>query len=279
MSDFPVVVGTDGSPGALDAVEWAADEAGRRGVPLRLVHASVWGQTSGGGLADPVTEASYARAVEKWPDAKVTTDVVLGAPAPVLIAQGDKAGMLVLGSRGMGRIATALLGSVSLPVVAGADCPVVVVRPTAGEPGSGEREVVVGVGGRGQDGPTVRFAFEEAAARGCSVHAVHAWSVPRVETATAHTGHFDDARTSRAAGAAEDLDEAVREAATDFPAVPLRRTVAEGPAPEALLETAGTAVLAVVGAHHRHGMGTRLGAVDHALLHHAPCPVAVVPLA
>ncbi len=278
MSDFPVVVGTDGSAGALDAVEWAADEAARRGVPLRLVHVSVWGQTSRGELADSVTEAAYERAVERRPDVKVSTDVVLGAPVPALITQSDRAGMLVLGSRGLGRVATALLGSVSLPVIAEAVCPVVVVRQAADESASGEGEVLVGVGGHGRAAPAVRFAFEEATARGCPVRAVHAWRVPRVEAPTAHTGQFDDARRARAADATEALDEAVREAVAEFPAVPLHRTVAEAPAAEALLEAAGNAAVAVVGAHHRHAVGTRLGAVDHALLHHAPCPVAVVPL-
>ncbi|WP_143737428.1 universal stress protein [Microbispora sp. GKU 823] len=36
----PVVVGTDGSAGATRAVEWAADHAGLRGLPLRVVHAA-----------------------------------------------------------------------------------------------------------------------------------------------------------------------------------------------------------------------------------------------
>jgi len=36
-----VVVGVDGSAGGVAAAEWAADEADRRGAPLRLVHGYV----------------------------------------------------------------------------------------------------------------------------------------------------------------------------------------------------------------------------------------------
>jgi nucleotide-binding universal stress UspA family protein len=52
----------------------------------------------------------------------------------------------------------------------------------------------------------------------------------------------------------------------------------EKPARQALLEAASTADLLVVGARRRLGHpGLQLGLINHALLHHAPCPVAVVP--
>jgi nucleotide-binding universal stress UspA family protein len=41
MMELPVVVGIDGSDSSLLAVDWAVDEAARRGLPLRLVHASL----------------------------------------------------------------------------------------------------------------------------------------------------------------------------------------------------------------------------------------------
>ena len=45
-----------------------------------------------------------------------------------------------------------------------------------------------------------------------------------------------------------------------------------------LLQTGANAHLIVVGAHRRHGeWGLQLGPVNHAVLHHAPCAVAVVP--
>lgn len=50
------------------------------------------------------------------------------------------------------------------------------------------------------------------------------------------------------------------------------------PARRALPDAASQADLLVVGAHRRHGHPClQLGLINHALLHHAPCPVAVVP--
>ncbi|WP_448316081.1 universal stress protein, partial [Streptomyces sp. CO7] len=49
---LPLVVGVDGSEQSLGAVDWAADEAALRGLPLRLVHASLWERYEGPALAE-----------------------------------------------------------------------------------------------------------------------------------------------------------------------------------------------------------------------------------
>jgi len=60
--------------------------------------------------------------------------------------------------------------------------------------------------------------------------------------------------------------------------VPVIRQVVEGLARQALLDAASRGDLLVVGARRRHGhVGLQLGLVNHAVLHHAPCPIAVVP--
>lgn len=45
--ELPLVVGVDGSEPSMRAVDWAADEAALRGVPLRLVYASLWERYEG----------------------------------------------------------------------------------------------------------------------------------------------------------------------------------------------------------------------------------------
>lgn len=82
-------------------------------------------------------------------------------------------------------------------------------------------------------------------------------------------------REERASAALED---ALRETVLEHPQVEVRRQVVEGPAHRVLLTAATGADLIVVGARRRQGhFGLQLGRIAHTLLHHAQCPVAVVP--
>jgi nucleotide-binding universal stress UspA family protein len=74
------------------------------------------------------------------------------------------------------------------------------------------------------------------------------------------------------------LTEAARQWREKYPDVPVVEHVELGSAAEVLLSAASRAQLLVVGRHTRRpAFGPRLGHVTHAVLHHAPCPVAVVP--
>ncbi len=270
-----MVVGVDGSPAALAAVDWAVDEAARRDLPLRIVHALVWASYTSRSrpLTDPVTRDAEARARARRPSVAVASELPLCGPVQALLAEGTTADLLVLGTRALGRFSGAVLGSVSLPVVAGLPCPVVVVRdlPVAPEPGG---PVVFAVGAHGDAAPVVAFARAAAAARGCPLRAVHAWRVPRREAATAHTGQFDEARNARHEQARRRLDDVLAAVPAE---IEMHRTLGEGPPAEILLAASEGADLLVVGARRRLRADYRLGPVDHAVLHHAPCPVAVVP--
>ncbi|WP_431985909.1 universal stress protein [Streptomyces griseoflavus] len=287
--EYPLVVGVDGSDSSLEAVDWAVDEAARLGLSLRLVHASLWERYEGGlpsfgtgrpaeeVLAEHIAASAAERARLRDPELKVSSEVVPDDAVSALLHAAHESSALVTGSRGRGGIAGMLLGSVSLTVAARAVCPVVVVR--GGEP---DRQgfpgrVVVGLGDSAEDSDAVRFAFREAEARGCDLHAVRAWRRPAHE-------HVDRPLIADdAAGAGEErasalLTDALRDAARDHPRVEVRRQVVEGPAHKALLDASSGADLVVVGARRRHGhVGLQLGRVSHALLHHAGCPVAVVP--
>ncbi|MFF7523021.1 universal stress protein [Streptomyces pseudovenezuelae] len=74
------------------------------------------------------------------------------------------------------------------------------------------------------------------------------------------------------------LDDALRGLADRYPDARVSSRVIEGPARRALLDAASEADPLVVGARRHHGSpGLQLGLVNHAPLHHAPCPVTVVP--
>ncbi|MFI9755158.1 universal stress protein [Streptomyces collinus] len=287
--ELPLIVGVDGSDGSILAIDWAADEAVRHGLPLRLVYASLWERYEGAlpslgrerprerVMADHIVASAEERVRRLNPDLKVTGEAVAAEAVAALLSEGDSASALVTGSRGRGELKGALLGSVSLAVAARAYCPVIVVRgDKAGLAGTHGR-ILLGAGGPDTSAEAVRFAFREAEARGCELDVVRAWRLPANENADppapAETPVYEHEAQ------ASDLVEAlVADVMADHPAVRVRRATAEGPARKVLVNRSAAADLVVVGARRRSGhFGLQLGRVSHTLLHHADCPVAVVP--
>jgi nucleotide-binding universal stress UspA family protein len=142
--DRRIVVGVDGSEQSVAALRWAADEARLRGDTLQVV--TVWEfpqaafLASAGGVLPPdlsteldrrareVQESAVRKALGPEGHDTVTTKVVEGVPAVVLIEASDGADMLVLGSRGFGGFRGLLLGSIGHQCTQHANCPVVIIR-------------------------------------------------------------------------------------------------------------------------------------------------------
>lgn len=252
---IPLVVGVDGSEASLEAVDWAADEAVLHDVAIHLLHAAARNHE-----ASEVIGAAAQRASCIRPGRQRTQRLRAGAR-----------------TRGLGDLAGMLLGSVSLAVAARADCPVVVVRGAAEHRGARFGSVVVGVEDGDGSGTAVQFALREARARGCRLMAVHAWSTPFGALTTPQAPPWYALEAHRRPPE-QVLDDALRGAAERYADAPVARRVIEGPARQALLEAASGADLLVVGARRRQGhLGLQLGLINHAVLHHAPCPVVVVP--
>ncbi|MEU3341787.1 universal stress protein [Streptomyces sp. NPDC002144] len=280
--ELPLVVGVDGSEPSLRAVDWAADEAALRGVPLRVVYASLWERYEGAslvgefagvrdeGLAEAIVEGAAGRARDRHPDLKVSAEVVPEEPEYVLPRLSRDATAVVVGTRGRSGLAEALLGSVSLAVAAHAHSPVIVVRGShdnqARRPVGGR--VLLGVGDDG--GAALRFAAEEARLRAVPLEAVRAWRWPAHET-TDHPLLAGEPARLHEERAVEALEAALRDAPAD---VDVHRRTVEGHARRVLADLSRHADLLVVGTKRPHG---HLGRVAHAVLHHSACPVAVVP--
>lgn len=131
-----VVVGIDGSPDSKKALAWAETYATRTGADITLVTAWQWPTSYGVPLAwdqyDPSVDAQKvlekAMAELSLPRERVHPRVVQGPAAEVLARASRDADLLVVGTRGHGSLAGAILGSVSSHCVHHAHCAVVVVR-------------------------------------------------------------------------------------------------------------------------------------------------------
>ncbi|WP_433202236.1 universal stress protein [Dactylosporangium sp. CS-047395] len=286
-----VVVGVDGSAGGERAIRWAAADAARRGRPMHLLHVcegpalvhpppGLWlpvpAEPGVAGHAARLLESAAGLVRQAAAGVHVTTQAVGGRPIPTLLATSERAGSIVLGRRTGGEFNTLLGGSTVAALAALAACPVVVVRERSGGSGPNAGRVVVGVDGTAASEPALAYAYEQAAARGAGLTAIHAYQLP-VDPALGGRlpGSFE--LGARHDAARRVLDEATSGWHRRHPDVDLRLHAELGGAAGALTRAGLDAQLLVVAAHGHGALGRLLlGSVSRAMVHHAPCPVAVV---
>lgn len=291
----PVVAGVDGSDTALNAARWAADEAARRRMPLRLVHAvnpSALAYTTE--LSAPRTFAEYVEALKSdgrqrlaeaetavrqaHPELDIELDLPNADPGTALLNLSGHALLIALGSRGLGGFSRLLTGSTAVSLAAHGRCPVAVIRGrTPGEPPPGEGPVVVGVDGSPTAESALAMAFDEASLRGVALVAVHTWIEFASDREYAYARQFIVNWDAIETGEHEMLAERLAGWQEKYPDVAVRRVVTRERAVRCLLEHAAAAQLLVVGSRGRGGFaGMLLGSTSQALIHHAPCPLLVV---
>ncbi|GGY33577.1 universal stress protein [Streptomyces djakartensis] len=294
-----VVAGVDGSPEGLAAADWAAREALRRGLPLRLVHA--WE----GGLPDEVAPEAVlpelrapqqnahhvlrnalARVSERYPRLSVTAEQVCRPPVPTLLAESGDAALLVIGSQGPSGLGGFVSGSVAMATVARMEHPVVLVR--AGESAEAEhlpdadgrpsthtpcRDVAVAVDTGEPSGDVLDFALHAAELRRAPLRAVRAWRVPF------SYGLPDAGTRARLRAAAEhELAELLAPWREKYPTAVVKEELHEGwPAHVVVRAAAGAGLLVAGSRRRRTAVGPHTGPVAHALIHHVRCPLALVP--
>ena len=293
-NDIPtgnIVVGIDGSAPALQAAQWAAEQAQLQGRGLTLVHATrhegvkpttlhtvadgadvVW--------TDDALRASHVHLRQAHdvaeaiaPTVDIQTTSIPGEPHQVLADASESAHLLVLGSRGRGSVRSHLFGSVSAHVAKTARCPLVVVRPS--EPGSLKDGIVVAADATAESTPVVEFAFKQASLHGVPLtvlHCVYDLAVSASGRAGGYVKALPDTDKR-----ARMLAESMAGLSETYPDVHVTQEMARGLVEDCLAAHPRPWNLIVVGRHPVHGLRWLAGTTAVDVLEHAKSPVAVVP--
>jgi nucleotide-binding universal stress UspA family protein len=282
-----ILVGVDGSSESDAAVRWAAREAVLRQLPVTLLHVIAPIVVSW-----PVMhlEAGYVDFQEEnarhvIEQAQKTLLAAIGDPAPPpvhtqvshngivaeLAAASTADTMVVVGSRGLGRVGSAVLGSASRGLLHHAHGPVTVVKADAGQPVDPNAPVLLGIDGSPASEAATAVAFDEASRRGVDLVALHAWSDVGVFPIAGMDWHqYEDEGH-------EVLGERLAGWHEQYPDVVVhRRIFCDRPA-HWLVDEANRAQLVVVGNRGRGGISSMLlGSVSTAVAESASAPVTVV---
>jgi len=286
----PIVVGVDGAAASAVAQRWATTEAIAHQLPVRLVcaytrgvkvgGADVYAEDPRGGLADlrtaadRVIDAALTELKELECGLEVSGEAIEGGAAEVLLRESASAATLVVGSRQLHTAGSFFLGSVSAEVAARSACPTVVTRGPAND-APGGAGIVVGVDGSPDSDALLGFAFDEALRHGLSLQVVLCWNPSPLSGAYWMAGPAARDCEHLALWLSQTL---VRWCAK-YPDVMVTSAVPEQHPVHGLVRESAGQFMLVIGTHGQHAAaGTLLGSVSQGVLHHAVCPVAVVPL-
>ncbi|MBL0887765.1 universal stress protein [Myceligenerans indicum] len=278
-----VVVGVDGSPESLAALDWAAAAADRHTAQLTVLSMYETARDPLPGVqvelkdlrvsAEQALHRAEGRLGGRRPGGHAAEfAVTAAAPARVLVQRSQTADLVVVGRRGLGTVSRALLGSVSSTVVARAHGPVVVVPYEAGT--GNPRRVVVGVDMPYDADLILEHAFAEAESCGCALDVVRALDVSLLGDALRE---YESYGMTQRAATQEGLEQEVRTWSEKFPTVSAALAVRGGPAASVLVRgTTSDDLLVVGGRRHNRVAGRILGSVTDRVVREATCPIMVV---
>jgi nucleotide-binding universal stress UspA family protein len=266
---LPIVVGIDGSQAAIQAAEWAVDEAVSREVPLRLVEV-ITQQAEPAPLmsvGNVRMEIEYAQAALRIAAAavaadgkivKVETAILQGDPAAVLLAESRDAAMVCVGSTGIGRFARVLLGSTVAELAEAAHCPVAIIRTRQHRPKPDVDLIVVAVNDSPGNDDVVERAIKEAQLRHAPVLALGVWRQD--------LGEMPHDEVERRVHVWEQ-----RYPSVQFHALATRTGIAD------FLDVSSSRIhLAVIGSADTDQVASLIGPHNHPILGHAECSVLIV---
>lgn len=281
-----ILVGVDGSPDSEAAIRWATHEALLRDQPVRLLHAITpvvvtWPvayleasyiesmESNGRDILDSAQKTVQAAAGDKAPPAIETQIMNAAAPAALVTASRD-AYMTVSGSRGLGVLGRAFLGSVSSGLLHHGKGPIAIVRTDDAAAVDTSAPVLVGIDGSPASEDATELAFDEASRRNVALIALHAWSDASFPSIGNDWERYED-------GGHRVLSERLAGWQERYPDVQVQRRIVSDDPARRLVEASGEAALVVVGSRGRGGFSSLvLGSVASKVAQSAKAPVIVV---
>lgn len=273
-----IVVGVDGSRGAVRAAVWAIDEALSRDIPLRLVYAiephdpgSADAQDAERRLASAELALRYAantvEATER--PVKVEIEIAHGNPTATLIEMSRSAAMLCVGAVGIKHFDHNRIGSTALSLVSSAHCPVAIVRGSEHTAPHPPGWVVVEIDESPDSGAVLQCGVEEARLRGAPLRVLGSWQSRYTDVHDTHAV-ADGNRMVRA-----QLDRRISSWKHNYPDLDVRPVAVHGSVLNYLAKHGEEIQLVVVGARNAHGVEELLGPTGSAALHNTECSVLV----
>jgi nucleotide-binding universal stress UspA family protein len=258
-----VVAGIDGSTTAIQSAQWAVDEAISREAPLRLVYVTKATHPSAQDYENDVRQgkaalhAAQAAIEATGKPVKLETAIVTGPPGAALVEESRDAGMVCLGSVGIGRYARSILGSTATELAEKARCPVAIIRP---QPEVDSRDdihwIAVAVNDETDNPAVVEQAMAQAKLRNAPVLAIG-------ERRARH-------------GTAEALDAEVDTWRRRYPDVHIYPIADQTDVASFLRHCDEQVQLAVIGESEAHKLADLVGPIGQSVLHHAKVSVLVV---
>ncbi|MEV7144110.1 universal stress protein [Streptomyces tauricus] len=260
-----IVVEVDRSARSRVAADWAAREALRRGLPLRVV---------------PVAPPDHVTAelADRHPELRFDTARFTGAAVQEPRSLWQDAEIVVLGLPGEDVLSGSTPGTPAHEVAGASTCPVVLVPDghVRADPAYRPTWITVGVDARDPAAGAIRFAFDTASRWRAHLRVLHAWTLPPSAAELPFSVSEED-RATWEDHEVQLLSDAVRPWREKYPTVRVLEDVVLFSPAEALIRNPGGAELVVVGRRHSYGYGTGLPAIADELLRHTRCPVAVAP--
>jgi nucleotide-binding universal stress UspA family protein len=268
-TQLPIVVGIDGSQTAIQAAEWAVDDAVSREVPLRLVEvipeqvepapfASVGNVRMEVEYAETALRIAAAAVAADGKLVKVETAILRGNPATALIAESRNAAMVCVGSTGIGRFAKALLGSTVAELAEAAHCAVAIIRTQQSRPKPDSALIVVAVNDSPDNDDVVEQAIKEAQLRHAPVLALAVW------------------RDDLGKIPSDELDRRVHFWERRYPSVQFHARATRTGIADFLDVSSSRIQLAVIGSSDTDQVASLIGPHSHPILGHAECSVLIV---